>query len=182
MPNGYIGKILRVNLTTKEIGTIDTAKYEEFGGGYGIGAAIFWDLAVSPGEWDLKDAYDPRNVLPLMAGTLAATDVPGAGRTNVCGLSPETFPTCEFWRSNFGGRFGTTMKLAGWDGVVVEGKAERPVWINIINDQVKIEDAKELWGLDTWETQDRIASMVGGNTRFGEEWQQIENAYTTALL
>jgi aldehyde:ferredoxin oxidoreductase len=180
MPNGYIGKILRVNLTTKEIGTIDTAKYEEFGGGYGIGAAIFWDLAVSPGEWDLKDAYDPRNVLPLMAGTLAATDVPGAGRTNVCGLSPETFPTCEFWRSNFGGRFGTTMKLAGWDGVVVEGKAERPVWINIINDQVKIEDAKELWGLDTWETQDRIASMVGGNTRFGEEWQQIENAYTTA--
>jgi aldehyde:ferredoxin oxidoreductase len=73
------------------------------------------------------------------------------------------------------------MKLAGWDGVVVEGKAERPAWINIINDQVKIEDAKELWGLDTWETQDQIASMVGGRTRFGEEWQKIGNAYTTGL-
>jgi aldehyde:ferredoxin oxidoreductase len=180
MPNGYIGKILRVNLTTKETGTIDTARYEEFGGGYGMGAAIFWDLAVVPGEWDLKDAYDPRNVLPLMAGPLAATGVPGAGRTSVCGLSPETFPTCEFWRSNFGGRFGTMMKLAGWDGVVVEGKADKPVWINIINDQVKIEDAKELWGLDTWETQARIASMVGGRTRFAEEWQQIGDAYTTA--
>ena len=180
MANGYTGKILRVNLTTKEIGAIDTAKYEEFGGGYGMGTAIFWDLAVAPGEWDLKDAYDPRNVLPLMVGPLAGTVVPGAGRTSVCGLSPETFPTCEFWRGNLGGRFGTTLKLAGWDGVVVEGKADRPVWINIINDQVKIEDAKELWGLDTYETQDRITRMVGGRTRFGEEWQQIGSQYTTA--
>jgi hypothetical protein len=66
MSNGYIGKILRVNLTTKEITTIDSAKYEEFGGGYGMGTAIFWDLAVAPGQWDLKDPYDPRNVLPIM--------------------------------------------------------------------------------------------------------------------
>jgi aldehyde:ferredoxin oxidoreductase len=180
MANGYTGKILRVNLTTKQTGVIDTAKYEEFGGGYGMGTAIFWDLAVAPGEWDLKDPYDPRNVLPLMVGPFAATGVPGGGRTSVCGLSPETFPTCEFWRGNFGGRFGTTLKLAGWDGVVVEGKADRPVWINIVNDQVKIEDAKELWGLDTYETQDRITKMVGGRIRFGEEWQEIEGAYTTA--
>ncbi len=179
MSGGYTGKILRVDLTSKSISTIDTAKYEEFGGGYGMGTAIFWDLAVAPGEWDLKDPYDPRNVLPIMVGPLAATGVPGSGRTNICGLSPETFPSCEFWRSNLGGRFGTMMKLAGWDGVVVEGKADQPVWINIINDQVKIEDAKELWGLDTWQTQNRITSMVGGKTRFGEEWQQIGSTYTT---
>jgi aldehyde:ferredoxin oxidoreductase len=141
MSGGYTGKILRVDLTSKSISTIDTAKYEEFGGGYGIGTAIFWDLAVAPGEWDMKDPFDPRNVLPIMAGPLAATDVPAAGRINVCGISPETFPTCEFWRGNFGGRFGTMMKLAGWDGVVVHGKADRPVWINIINDKVTIEDA-----------------------------------------
>jgi len=180
MSNGYTGKILRVNLTTKEVGTIDTARYEEFGGGYGMGTAIFWDLAVAPGEWDLKDPYDPRNVLPLMVGPLAATGVPGAARTSVCGLSPETFPTCEFWRGNFGGRWGTMLKIAGWDGIVVEGQADRPVWINIINDQVKIEDGKELWGLDTYETHDRITKMVGGRTRYGEEWNEIENAYTTA--
>jgi aldehyde:ferredoxin oxidoreductase len=180
MANGYTGKILRVNLTTKEIGTLDTARYEEFGGGYGMGTAIFWELAVAPGEWDLKDPYDPRNVLPLMTGPLGATGVPGAGRTSICGLSPETFPTCEFWRGNFGGRFGTMLKLAGWDGVVVEGRADKPVWINIVNDQVKIEDAKALWGLDTWETQDRIEAMVGGRTRFGDEWQAIGNAFTTA--
>ena len=179
MTGGYTGKILRVNLSTKTISNIDTAKYEEFGGGYGMGTAIFWDLAVAPGEWDLKDPYDPRNVLPIIVGPLAGTGVPASGRTSICGLSPETFPTCEFWRGNFGGRFGTMMKRAGWDGIVVEGMAERPVWINIVNDQVKIEDAKELWGLDTWETQGRITSMVGENTRFGEQWQEIEDEYTT---
>jgi aldehyde:ferredoxin oxidoreductase len=180
LASGYTGKTLRINLTSKSISTIDTALYEGFGGGYGMGTAIFWDLAVAPGEWDLKDAYDPRNVLPLMVGPFAATGVPGAGRTSICGLSPETFPTCEFWRGNFGGLFGTMLKLAGWDGVVVEGRADKPVWISIINDQVKIEDAKELWGLDTWETQTRITSMVGGRTHFGEEWQPIGTAYTTA--
>jgi aldehyde:ferredoxin oxidoreductase len=180
MSGGYTGKILRVNLTDKSISTIDTAKYEEFGGGYGMGTAIFWDLAVAPGEWDMKDPYDPRNVLPIMVGPLAATGVPGAARTNVCGMSPETYPTSEFWRGNFGGRFGTMMKLAGWDGVVVEGKADKPVWINIINDKVKIEDAKELWGRDTWETMSKITSMVGGQTRFGEQWQEIDDSYTTS--
>jgi aldehyde:ferredoxin oxidoreductase len=180
MAGGYTGKILRVNLTDKSINTIDTAKYEEFGGGYGMGTAIFWDLAVAPGEWDMKDPFDPRNVLPIMVGPLAATGIPGTGRTNICGMSPETHPTSEFWRGNFGGRFGTMMKLAGWDGVVVEGKADKPVWINIINDKVKIEDAKELWGRDTWETQSRIISMVGGQTRFGEQWQEIDDSHTTS--
>jgi aldehyde:ferredoxin oxidoreductase len=180
MPNGYTGKILKVNLTTGEIGAMDTSRYEEFGGGYGMGTAIFWDLAVAPGEWDLKDPFDPRNVLPIMTGPLAGTGVPGGGRTSVCGLSPETFPTAEFWRCNFGGRFGNMLKHAGWDGVVVTGRAERPVWINIVNDQVKIEDATELWGLDTWATQDRITRMVGGHTRFGDEWREIGGAPTTA--
>jgi aldehyde:ferredoxin oxidoreductase len=180
MTNGYAGKIVRVNLTTKAINTIDTAKYEEFGGGFGIGAAIFWDLAVAPGEWDMRNAYDPRSVIVLMSGTLAATGVPGAGRTSVCGVSPEVYPDHCFYRANFGGRFATMLKLAGWDGIVLEGKSDRPVWINIINDKITIEDAKSLWGLNTYETQDKIVSMVAGRTRFGDEWEQIGDGYTTA--
>jgi len=178
--NGYAGKILRINLTTKSISTTDTAKYEEFGGGYGIGTAIFWELAVAPGEWDLQDAYDPRNVIALMTGPLAATGVPSAGRTSVCGVSPEVFPTNSFFRTNFGGRFGTMLKVAGWDGIVIQGKAESPIWINIVNDKVVIEDAKELWGLNTHETQHKITAMVGAGTRFGDEWQQIGDDFTTA--
>jgi aldehyde:ferredoxin oxidoreductase len=180
MTNGYAGKILRIDLTSKTIHTIDTAQYEEFGGGVGISAAIFWDLAVEPGDWDLQDAFDPRNVISLMTGPLAATGVPGAGRTSVCAIAPESFPTPLFHRTSFGGRFATMLKQAGWDGVVVQGKADRPVWINIINDKVTIEDAKSLWGLNTFETQGQILSMVAGRTRFGEEWMQAGDGYTTA--
>jgi aldehyde:ferredoxin oxidoreductase len=180
MAYGYAGKILKINLTTKEIATVDTAQYEEFAGGVGIGAALFWDLAVAPGGWDLQDAFDPRNVIALMSGPLAATGVPGAGRTSVCGIAPETYPTPLFHRTNFGGRFATMLKLAGWDGVAVQGRAERPVWINIVNDKVTIEDAKTLWGLNTFETQGEILSTVSGRTRFGEEWQQIGDTFTTA--
>ncbi|NLT65161.1 MAG: hypothetical protein GXX84_00995 [Acidobacteria bacterium] len=180
MAYGYAGKILLVDLTAKTTSTIDTAKYAEFGGGVGIGAAIFWDLAVAPGDWDLQDAFDPRNVISLMSGPLAATGVPGGGRTSVCAIAPETFPTPLFHRTSFGGRFATMLKLAGWDGVVVRGKADRPVWINIIDDKVVIEDAKALWGMNTYETQGQISTMVAGRTRFGDEWHQAGDAYTTA--
>lgn len=180
MANGYAGKILLVNLTAKSTSVIDTAKYEEFGGGVGMGAAIFWDLAVAPGDWDLQDAFDPRNVISLMTGPLAATGAPGSGRTSVCAIAPEPFPAPLFHRSSLGGRFGTMLKQAGWDGVVVQGKADRPVWINIINDKVTIEDAKTLWGLNTYETQGQILSAVAGRTRFGEEWHKVGDAYTTA--
>ena len=180
MANGYAGKILKINLTAKEISRINTAQYEEFGGGVGISAAIFWDLAVAPGDYDLQDAFDPKNVISLMTGPLAATGVPGAGRTSVCAIAPETYPTSLFHRTSFGGRFATMLKLAGWDGVIVHGKSDRPVWINIINDKVTIEDAKSLWGLNTYETQGQIASMVAGRTRFGDEWHKIGEDYTTA--
>ena len=181
MANGYAGKILFVNLTTKEVRTIDTVKYEEFGGGVGMGAAIFWDLAVVPGDWDMQDAFDPRNVISLMTGPLAATGVPGAGRTSVSGIAPETYPAPLFHRTSFGGRFGTMLKLAGWDGIAVQGRSDKPVWINIVNERVTIEDGTRLWGLDTFETQDEINSAVSGRVRFGQQWKEIEKDYTTAM-
>jgi aldehyde:ferredoxin oxidoreductase len=180
MAYGYAGKILSINLTKKTTTLIDTEKYREFGGGVGIGSAIFWDLAVAPGDWDLKNAYDPRNAISLMSGPLAGMGIPGAGRTSISAVSPETFPIHQFARTSMGGRFATMLKQAGWDGVVVQGKSDRPVWINIINDKVTIEDAQKLWGLNTYEAQSEITSMVGGRTRFGDEWLQIEKEYTTA--
>lgn len=71
MYGGYAGKILRVNLTDGKISEIATARYKEFGGGLGIGAAVFWDLCVAPGKWDIKDAFDPDNIITLMSGPLA---------------------------------------------------------------------------------------------------------------
>jgi len=100
-----------------------------------VGATIFWDLAAAAGKWDMTNAYDPHSVLVLMTGPLAGTGVPGAGRTSVCGVSPEVFPMHCFYRANFGGRFATMLKLAGWDGSVLEVRSDRPGWINIVNDK-----------------------------------------------
>ena len=180
MTGGYSGKILRVNLTDRKIGSIPTSRYEEFGGGYGIGAAIFWDLCVAPGQWDLQDAFDPNNIITLMSGPLAGTGIPSAGRMSVSGLSPQSWPVNWFSHSNFGGSFAAFLKFAGWDGVVIEGKSDIPVYINIINDTVTLEDAKELWGLDTWKTQEEIwkAHSAKSSVRYGTEWEKIGSNYT----
>ncbi|MBN2242042.1 MAG: hypothetical protein JW793_05075 [Acidobacteria bacterium] len=177
---GYAGKILRVNLTGGRTGIIETSKYEEFGGGYGIGAAIFWDLCVAPGNWDLQDALDPRNIITFMTGPLAGTGVPSAGRTSVSGLAPQAWPVNWFSRSNFGGSFASFLKFAGWDGIVVEGKSESPVYLNIVNDTVTLEDAKPLWGLDTWKTQEEIwkAQSSRAAVRYGGQWQSLESGCT----
>jgi len=181
MKGGYTGKILRVNLTDGNVGTIPTSKYEEFGGGYGIGAAIFWDLCVAPGGWDLQDAFDPRNIITLMSGPLAGTGIASAGRTSVSGLSPQSWPVNWFSHSNFGGTFAPFLKFAGWDGVVIEGKSESPVYINIIDDTVTLEDASQIWGLDTWKTQGEIwkEQSARANVRYGEQWQKLGDRYTT---
>ena len=173
---GFAGKILLVDLTKREINHINSEKYEMFGGGHGTAAAIFWDLCVVPGDWDLQDAFDPRNAVSLMTGPLAGTGLSYAGRTSVSGMSPQSWPVNWFSHSNFGGSFAPNLKLAGWDGVVAIGKAESPVYINIVDDKVTLEDASELWGLTTWKTQEEIwrRSLV----RYGHEWQELEKGHT----
>ena len=157
--NGYAGKILRIDLTDRKTSTIDTKDYEQWVGGHGMGSAIFWDL--------VKDktisGFDPRNVVTIMTSPLSGTLVPGASaRTEVQGIGVQSSPIEWFTRSNFGGRFAPMLKYAGWDGIVIEGKADKPVWIDIRNEDVKIKDARHLWGLDTWKTQEEIWREVSG--------------------
>jgi aldehyde:ferredoxin oxidoreductase len=162
---GFVGKILRVNLTNKKISIIPTKDYEAWGGGHGIGSALFWDL--------VKDkaisGFDPRNIVTIMTSPLSGTLVPGASaRTEVQGIGVQSYPVEWFTRSNFGGRFAPMLKYAGWDGIVIEGRAQSPVWIDIRNGSVEIRDAKRLWGLDTWKTQEAVWREVGdGNDKNG---------------
>jgi aldehyde:ferredoxin oxidoreductase len=72
--------------------------------------------------------------------------------------------------------FSTMLKMAGWDGVAVIGKADSPVYINIVDDKVTLEDAKALWGLTTWECQEEIWKRSG--VRYGQEWQKLDNGFT----
>jgi aldehyde:ferredoxin oxidoreductase len=178
---GYAGKILRVDLTAKKVNSLNTSAYESFGGGLCSAIAIFWDLCVAPGKWDLQDAFDSRNIVTLMTGPLAGLGIPYAARTSVSGVAPQPWPVNWFSRSNFGGSFAPMLKFAGWDGIVVEGRSENPVYIQIIDDKVTIEDAASLWGLDTWQTQEEIWKKLSSKApvRYGEQWQKLGNSYTT---
>ena len=178
MPGGYTGKILRVNLTTKEISKIDTAKYEEFGGGHGIGSAVFFDLV---GDQLPFPAFDPKNLVIMMASPFSGTFMPGSGRCEVQGLGPGLYPIEWFGHSNFGGRFTAQLKFAGWDGIVVEGASSDPVWINIMDDNVKIESANGVWGMDTWDTQQEISRRVIPGLKHGEWAELADSCFTTQI-
>ena len=165
--NGYAGKILRVNLTHRKITTIPTRKYEPWVGGHGMGSAIFFDLVKDK----TIDGFDPANVITIMTSPLAGTLTPaGAARTEMQGIGVQSVPIGWFTRSNFGGRFSSMLKYAGWDGIVLEGRADEPVWLDIRNREVKIRNCSKLalWGTDTWECQQRIWEYVAGEKVYGD--------------
>ena len=139
---GWTGKILRVDLTTRKITVVPTSDYtEKFIGGQGIIAKIAWD------ELPPKvSALEPENKLLIMTGPMAGTIVPGAARVSVGCISPVTYPSEDYIRSNFGGHWGAELKFAGYDGVIVQGKADKPVWL-WINDASHnfMETQKEAW-------------------------------------
>lgn len=171
--NGYAGKILRVNLTTGAISTLNTSDYEDWGGGHGIGSKLFWDL-VDRTKLKTMKGFDPENIVTVMTSPLSGTMAPGgASRCEVQGIGVQTYPEW-FTRSNFGGRFSSMLKYAGWDGIVIEGKASNPVWLDIRNESVQIVDAAGLRGLDTWQTQEEIWSNVTGQSDFNN-WIELES-------
>ena len=164
---GYVGKILYVNLTDKTTEEIPTSQYEEWGGGHGIGQALFWDRVPDK----TIDGFDPDNLVSFMTSPMCGTGAPSAtGRTEVTGIGIQQYPIGWFTRSNFGGRWAPMLKYAGYDGVAIQGASDTPVWINIVNGKVTLEDATGLWGLDTHETQEEIWKIVTGNVDFRDWW------------
>jgi len=132
-----------------------------------MGSAIFFDLVKDK----TIDGFDPANVVTIMTSPLCGTLVPAAGgRTEVQGIGVQSHPIGWFTRSNFGGRFSAMLKYAGWDGIVIEGVADEPVWVDIRDEDVQIRDcvALSLWGTDTWECQQSIWSYVAGDERYGD--------------
>ncbi len=165
--NGYAGKILRLDLSKRKVSIIPTSDYEQWGGGHGMGSAIFFDLVKDK----TIDGFDPGNVVTVMTSPLCGTLVPAAGgRTEVQGIGVHSYPTGWFTRSNFGGRFSAQLKYAGWDGVVIEGRSDEPVWVDIRDGDVQIRDceALSLWGKTTWACQQRIWGYVAGNGTYGD--------------
>jgi len=148
----YAGTILRVDLGDGNISKEPTSTYSgDLLGGRGINARILYD-GVPPETGPLDSA----SLLILGVGPLCGTPVP-AGRTEITFKSPETG---FLGSSNFGGYFGPELKFAGYDHIVISGKASKPVYLWIYNDQVEIRGASHLWGKDTYETQDIIRREI----------------------
>ena len=152
---GYTGTLLRVDLndrTTEEI-PISKKLAEDYIGGVGFAAALINEM-LDPAA----DAFDERNPLIFMTGPLTGTMVPWSGRHCVATVSPLT----GIWGEAYaGGTWGRELKRAGFDGIVITGKAARPVYLKIINQKVTIEDAASLKGKDTWETEKILRGQCG---------------------
>lgn len=168
---GFTGKILHIDLTTRTILPIETKKYKRWGGGHGMGSALFWDYCQ---DKSITDGRDPKNVVVVAASPFSGTNVPSAGgRCEVVGVGVGLYPVSWFTRSNFGGRFSATMKYAGWDAIVICGKADKPVWIDVRNDEVVIRSAADIWGKDTKTAQESIWQIVEQEAEKIDGWQQL---------
>ncbi len=170
---GYAGKILRLDLTHRKAIVLDTEKYRGWGGGHGLGAALFWEFCL---DKSIKDGRDPANVCCVTTSPLCGTGVPsGTGRCEVVGVGVGYDDISWFTRSGFGGRFSTMLKYAGWDAIVIEGKSDKPVWVDIRNDSVTIRDAAGLWGKDTWTTQKEIWKTIGFSEGTRNNWLPLDD-------
>jgi aldehyde:ferredoxin oxidoreductase len=147
MTFGYAGKFLEVNLSTKNIKEtkFDDQVLEEYVGGRGLAAKILWGRLGS--KWETVDPLGSENTLLFSTGPLTGF-FPG-GRICVSGKSPQSNGVVG---STVGGEFGVELKCAGYDGIIVTGTAEKPVYLFIKDSDVEIRDAGHVWGKDAKQT------------------------------
>lgn len=153
--NGYWNKILHLDLTNRTHWVEEPGDvfFRRYGGGRGI-IAHYLLKYVPKGA----DAFSPENVLVFAPGVLTGSPVPGAGRHSVGAKSPLTG---GFGEAEAGGHWGSELKRAGWDAIVVHGAAETPVWVWINEGEVEIRDGSELWGKITGDVEEAIQAELG---------------------
>jgi aldehyde:ferredoxin oxidoreductase len=151
---GLAGKILRVDLSTGRVWTEASEGYAERTlGGRGTNSLIMIN-EIEPGTgWS-----DPGNLLCFGAGSLVGTAAPGACRTDISTINVFNGGKGS---ANVGGSWGAELKYAGFDNIVIRGKAERPVYLLVIDGHVEIRDASRLWGKTTYETENLLRQELG---------------------
>ncbi len=152
---GYMGQILVVDLSNREMSTldIDPTKSALFLGGSGYAARLLYEHLDSD-----VDPLGPDNILLFMTGPLTGTLAPCTGRHVVCGKSPLT----NLWgESHVGGHFGAFLKFSGYDGILIKGRSEKPVTLYVDNEKPQLLSAEDLWGKMTGPTQDSLKARLG---------------------
>ena len=164
--HGYHGVILEVDLSAKKISRIPLAAKDarSFIGGRGLGMKLLADRLKKPGVNPLS----PENPLLFMPGPFSGFPVPSSSRTCIVTKSPRTSPlksgnpyasTVSY--ANMGGFFGPEVRFAGYDGIIVTGKAASPAYLWIDDERIEIRDARKFWGMRTDEFDRRFTEELG---------------------
>lgn len=150
MMKGYTGRILRVDLTTGkiEVESLDDDLARKYLGGSGLCAKILWDETTAD-----TDPFSPENPMVFMTGPFSGTSVLFSSKVRVATISPLTGILGE---ALAGGHWGAELKHAGFDGIVVKGKARNPVYLWIKDGDVKLVNADHVWGKDIYVTDEII--------------------------
>lgn len=151
---GYAGQILHVHLSSGEIKKkpLDQNFARTYIGGLGFGTRIFLDLIKENPHFD---ALSEENPFVLMTGPLTGMKLNGTARWAVCSKSPLTG---LYGDSNTGGFFGAFLKFAGYDGIVITGKAPAPSYLFINDETVELRSAEKYWGQDVYTVTDALKS------------------------
>ena len=161
MPYGWAGQILDVDLTagaTRVRASEPLAR--EWIGGRSLAVRLAWEELPAG-----VDAFDPANRVIIATGPLTGTLSPTSGRTVMLSLSPRTYPWAWHTHSTLGGWLGPALKYAGYDAVVIRGRAERPTVLEIGPGGARLVDAAGLWGLGARETQLRLKARYGASAQ-----------------
>ena len=155
MPNGYNGKILRVDLSSGRVKTEEYPEnfYRQYFGGEGF-ISYFLLKELKPGI----EPLGPDNKIIFAAGPLTGAPAGGCGRHSVGGKSPLTG---GYGESDSGGYWGAELKMAGVDAIIIEGKAEKPVYLFVQDGKAELKDARHLWGMKGLECQNTIRDELG---------------------
>ena len=161
VPKGFHGKVLFVDLgaRTHRVEAVDPQVYRDFLGGYGLGAWLMWKHYPAG-----TDALDPASCFAICSGLLTGLRTPFSGRIQIVGKSPLTGTWAD---SNSGGSVCSHLRAAGYDALVVTGRADVPSLLVIHEGEVTIEPAGELWGREVPETFDALKTRFGGKRDVG---------------
>lgn len=152
----FWNRFLKIDLTNHRVEefSLDPALFRKFLGGSGL-AAYLLEKELNPG----MDPLDPGSPLAVFAGLLTGTPAPASVRASFCARSPLTGIWAE---ANVGGKFGIALKGAGYDGMIITGRAKRPLVLSINQDKVDFIDGSRIWGLDTYETEESVEKLCPG--------------------
>jgi aldehyde:ferredoxin oxidoreductase len=152
---GYMGKILRVDLSSGRISSeeIDPQVAQTFIGGSGFATKAIYEEVKAE-----TDALGGDNRLVFMTGPVTGTRFPTSGRFVVAAKSPLTGLLTTAASSGF---WGAELKKTGYDGIIFQGRADKPVYLELVDDQVSLKDASDVWGKDAYETQEILIERSG---------------------